>query len=279
MKSCFFIGHREASEEIFSALTGAVEHHIVHCGVTEFIVGNYGGFDRMAARAVISAKALHPEISLLLLLSYHPAERPIETPPGFDGTFFPPGMESVPRRYAIVRANRYMIDHVDYLIAYLDQKEVKKCSDAASHLKRYITFKTNSVDTITDRIHFVIDHYKEHFDAVDQGERYKWEAIAWYKKHWKIDSPNFAQMLEEAFGKAKNLLAAIDFVDDENVVFALCRGKLFRLILLNQLLPMSALSLGVPIRVLKALPLTLKPKRTCSAWPLVNSTKITGPSQ
>ena len=118
MKSCFFIGHREISEEIFSALTEAVEHHIVHCGVTEFIVGNYGGFDRMAARAVISAKALYPGITLLLLLSYHPAERPIETPPGFDGTFYPPGMESVPRRYAIARANRYMIDHVDYLIAY-----------------------------------------------------------------------------------------------------------------------------------------------------------------
>ena len=118
LKSCFFIGHREASEEIFSALTEAVEHHIVHYGVTEFIVGNYGGFDRMAARAVISAKALYPGITLLLLLSYHPAERPIETPPGFDGTFYPPGMESVPRRYAIARANRYMIDHVDYLIAY-----------------------------------------------------------------------------------------------------------------------------------------------------------------
>ena len=118
MKSCFFIGHREISEEIFSALTEAVEHHIVHCCVTDFIVGNYGGFDRMAARAVISAKALYPGITLLLLLSYHPAERPIETPPGFDGTFYPPGMESVPRRYAIVRANRYMIDHVDYLIAY-----------------------------------------------------------------------------------------------------------------------------------------------------------------
>ena len=82
LKSCFFIGHREASEEIFSALTEAVEHHIVHCGVTEFIVGNYGGFDRMAARAVISAKALYPGITLLLLLSYHLAERPIETPPG-----------------------------------------------------------------------------------------------------------------------------------------------------------------------------------------------------
>ena len=58
LKSCFFIGHREASEEIFPELAEAVERHIVDYGVTEFIVGNYGGFDRMAARAVISAKAL-----------------------------------------------------------------------------------------------------------------------------------------------------------------------------------------------------------------------------
>lgn len=72
----------------------------------------------MAAKAVIAAKAVHPEIILLLLLPYHPAERPIETPPGFDGTFYPPGMESVPRRYAIARANRYMVNHADYLIAY-----------------------------------------------------------------------------------------------------------------------------------------------------------------
>ena len=59
MKSCFFIGHREASEEIFPELAKAVERHTVDNDVTEFIVGNYGGFDRMATRAVISAKALH----------------------------------------------------------------------------------------------------------------------------------------------------------------------------------------------------------------------------
>lgn len=117
-KCCFFIGHREATADILPALERAIEKHILDYGVTEFIVGHYGAFDRMAARAVLSAKALHPEITLLLLLPYHPAERPMETPPGFDGTFYPPGMESVPRRYAIVRANRYMIDHADYLIAY-----------------------------------------------------------------------------------------------------------------------------------------------------------------
>lgn len=82
LKSCFFIGHRETSAEILPALAEAVEQHIAEYGVTEFIVGNYGGFDRMAARAVIAAKARHPDITLSLLLPYHPAERPIEAPPG-----------------------------------------------------------------------------------------------------------------------------------------------------------------------------------------------------
>lgn len=65
-------------------------------------------------------------------------------------------------------------------------------------------------------------HVQEHFDAVDQGERYKWEAIAWYKKHWKIDSPNFAQMLEDAFGKAKNLLASAMYYPYRMVMHELC---------------------------------------------------------
>ena len=117
-KSCFFIGHREASEEIYPALYVAVEQHILEYGVTEFIVGQYGRFDRLAASAVKEAKRFYPEVKLTLLLPYHPAERPIPTPDGFDGTFYPPGMESVPRKVAIVRANHYVVDHVDYLIAY-----------------------------------------------------------------------------------------------------------------------------------------------------------------
>ena len=42
VKSCFFIGHREESEEIYADLRAAVEQHIVEFGVTEFIVGQYG---------------------------------------------------------------------------------------------------------------------------------------------------------------------------------------------------------------------------------------------
>lgn len=117
-KSCFFVGHRDAPEEIFLALMNAVEIHISSYGVTEFIVGGYGSFDRMAARAVIEAKRKHPEITLSLLLPYHPAERKIKTPEGFDNTYHPPGMEKVPRKFAIVRANRYVAEHADCIIAY-----------------------------------------------------------------------------------------------------------------------------------------------------------------
>ena len=117
-KSCFLVGHSDAPESIFHALYAAVEEHIVRYGVAEFIVGHYGSFDKMAARAIKEAKRSHPEVRLFLLLPYHPAERPIQPSDGFDGTFYPPGMEDVPRRYAIVRANRYVVEHVDYIITY-----------------------------------------------------------------------------------------------------------------------------------------------------------------
>jgi len=78
MKSCFFIGHRETSCDIFPALIRTVEHHIVNNSVSAFIVGNYGNFDHMAARAVSAAKVCHPEVMLTMLLPYHPAERRIQ---------------------------------------------------------------------------------------------------------------------------------------------------------------------------------------------------------
>ena len=102
--TCFFIGHRETSDSIFPVLVQAVERHITEYGVTEFVVGHYGNFDRLAARAVLKAKEHHPQVTLFLLLPYHPADRPIPAPEGFDGTFYPPGMERVPKRAAIVRA-------------------------------------------------------------------------------------------------------------------------------------------------------------------------------
>lgn len=117
MSICFFIGHREAAEEVLPALAEAVERHIIEYGVTEFVVGQYGNFDRLAAKVVKAAKKRHPMVTLTLLLPYHPYDRPAPVPEGFDRTYYPPGMETVPKRAAIVRANRYMVDNSTYLIA------------------------------------------------------------------------------------------------------------------------------------------------------------------
>ena len=118
MQTCFFIGHREAPDDLYHALYDAVLRHIEAYGVTDYVVGHYGRFDAMAARAVREAKKIHPEVRLSLLLPYHPAEREVWQPEQYDSLFYPTDQETVPRRVAIVRANRYMVDHSTHLIAY-----------------------------------------------------------------------------------------------------------------------------------------------------------------
>lgn len=135
MSSCFFIGHREAPDALIDKLSAEVERYITEYGVTDFVVGRYGRFDALAAKCVKVAKKRHPEVTLTLLLPYHPYDRPTSTPPSFDGTFYPPGMETVPKRAAIVRANQYVVDNSDYLIAYV-RHSVSNAWDLVEYAKR-----------------------------------------------------------------------------------------------------------------------------------------------
>lgn len=113
-RRCFLFGHRDAPEQLLPAIEAAVERCAAERGVTEFIVGHYGRFDRLAAVAIQRVRARR-RIVLTLLLPYLPT-RPLS--PEFDGSLYPEGMERVPRRLAIVRANRYAVDHCDALIVY-----------------------------------------------------------------------------------------------------------------------------------------------------------------
>lgn len=115
MKTCFFIGHRSAPETLRPLLDDAIERHIIEYGVTEFVVGHYGRFDMMAAGAVRRAKERHPEVTLTLLLPYYPFNLGTE---GYDRTYYPEGMETVPKPFAIIKANEYMIRTSEYLICY-----------------------------------------------------------------------------------------------------------------------------------------------------------------
>ena len=112
-------GHGDAPESIMPRILAAIEAQYRDNGVTVFYVGNRGSFDRMATAAVKQVKQRFPEISMILVLAYHPGERTVDLGKGFDGSYYPP-LENVPKRYAIVRANQHMIDIADSVICYVN---------------------------------------------------------------------------------------------------------------------------------------------------------------
>ena len=54
----------------------------------------------------------------------------------------------------------------------------------------------------------VLEGYKEYFPEHWKNERYKWEAVAHFQKHWDIDALDFGEMFKEATAKAGNLLTS-----------------------------------------------------------------------
>ena len=94
-----FCGHSEVPDraQVRVWLTDVCER-LIGDGAAEFYLGGYGAFDR-----------------LILVLPYLNGAMPAE---GYDETIYPP-LESVPRRYAILRRNEWMIQRCDVLIAYV----------------------------------------------------------------------------------------------------------------------------------------------------------------
>ena len=72
MKSCFFIGHRNAPETLRPLLDAAIERHISEYGVTEFVAGHYGRFDYMAAgKGAPPGRDTHAALALLSVRPRH----------------------------------------------------------------------------------------------------------------------------------------------------------------------------------------------------------------
>lgn len=116
-KTCFFMGNRHTPSDIRGQLIEVVEQHITEYDVTTFTVGHYGAFDSLVIGVLRELKKSYPDIVLYLLAPYA-LNQNREAPEGFDGTFYPEGLETVPLRYAIVQANKYMVQHSNYLITY-----------------------------------------------------------------------------------------------------------------------------------------------------------------
>ncbi len=130
-KRCFFAGHSKLYEDVHEKLKAAIERQILYNGVEEFWVGNYGAFDRAAAKAVRELKTTYRDrelkttyrdIKLYLVFPYLTRaidEAREEYYKAFDGLLLADIPENTPLRYRILKCNEYMAQECDVLLCYV----------------------------------------------------------------------------------------------------------------------------------------------------------------
>ena len=107
MSACTFFGHSDCYELDAQVLRSAIEELICK-GVDTFYVGNQGQFDAMVFRALLALEKAYPHISVSVVLAYLPQKTGPDPYEGY--TVYPEGLETVPKRFAVDRRNRWMIE-------------------------------------------------------------------------------------------------------------------------------------------------------------------------
>lgn len=120
MPSCTFFGHRDCTEAIQPALQDAIHHMISHQGVNHFYVGHQGKFDQMAFSALQALEHSFPWIRYEIVLAYLPQKENWREESWLAHTMLPDGIEQVPKRFAIVYRNNWLLEHADHIIAAID---------------------------------------------------------------------------------------------------------------------------------------------------------------
>ncbi len=109
-----FCGHSKLNRpDSFSKWLDVILPALIEGGADTFYLGGYGAFDGLAAAAVKKQKKTYPHIELILVLAY--LDRDIDTS-YYDDSTYPP-LERVPRRYAILRRNEWMVSASDVVVS------------------------------------------------------------------------------------------------------------------------------------------------------------------
>ncbi len=87
---------------------------LIEGGADEFLFGGYGDFDNMCARVVHQLKDEYPHITSVLVIPYPDREYSMLW---YDCTEYPP--INVPRRFAILKRNEYMVEKADVVVAWV----------------------------------------------------------------------------------------------------------------------------------------------------------------
>ena len=123
MRVCTFCGHSKlySKYEIVKQKCYTVVESLINSGYDEFLVGDYGQFDTLAAVVCLALRNKYPHITVSLVLPFyrpHLDDYTREQYAKFD-TVITPELEDVPHRLRIIKANQYMVDQSDTVIAYV----------------------------------------------------------------------------------------------------------------------------------------------------------------
>ena len=111
-----FFGHKHISEqEKIAADLEIALRNLISEGAVTFLLGGYGDFDLLAALVVLRLKKEFPQIRSTIVLPY--LNRSFDTNL-YDESIYPP-LENVPPRFAILRRNKWMVDHSDVIVSYV----------------------------------------------------------------------------------------------------------------------------------------------------------------
>lgn len=121
MKMVFMFGHRDCPGKAVFDLLDAAKAYINENPGEEivFVVGHRGQFDGFATRAISIVKSMYPQVRLWQLIAYYNPVKKHFQPDDVDTTYFPIGLEQVPKPYAIVKANEAVLAQCDAVICYV----------------------------------------------------------------------------------------------------------------------------------------------------------------
>ena len=128
MIHCTFAGHREILHSGVEKRLADTLHSLLSLDNSFcFYNGGMGAFDLLCAETVRKAKSAHPEkrIKSLLVLPYMTQginTNRIYLQNLYDGIIIPSTLENCHHKAAISLRNRWMIDHSQYLIAYIHRE-------------------------------------------------------------------------------------------------------------------------------------------------------------
>lgn len=113
-----FIGHGDLPTCNMSLIETHVERLITNHGCKIFLLGGMGNFDRACAYVIRKLKIKYPHIRSHLIIPY--LSFGITDPSYYDEIIFPEELEGLYYKRSILARNRYLVDHAEIALCYVD---------------------------------------------------------------------------------------------------------------------------------------------------------------